>query len=93
MHSITKDVYSHLLDNAVTATFKKPAPPHVRDLIEFEEDMIDLIHKNCYLVGELTFGGGNKNLVGGLLGRIFSRWGKMIKFFKHIVWKHAQKNL
>ena len=45
MYSITKDVYSHLLDNAVTATFKKPAPPQVRDLIEFEEDMIDLIHK------------------------------------------------
>ena len=25
MYSITKDVYSHLLDNAVTATFKKTA--------------------------------------------------------------------
>ena len=45
MYSITKDVYSHLLDNAVTTTFKKPAPPQVRDLIKFEEDMIDLIHK------------------------------------------------
>ena len=28
-------------------------------------------HENCYLVQGLTFDGGNKNLLGSLLGRFF----------------------
>lgn len=32
------------------------------------EILFDLQDENCYLVGELIFGGGNKNLVGALRG-------------------------
>ena len=35
------------------------------------EILFDLQDENCYLVGELIFGGGNKNLVGGLRGGFF----------------------
>ena len=35
--------------------------------------------KLLFTGGGLTFGEGNKNLVRGLLERVFSRWEKMIK--------------
>ena len=46
-----------------------------------------------YWGGGLTFGGGIKNLVGGLLGRDFFQMGEDDQFLKHIVQKHTQANL
>ena len=57
------------------------------------EILFDLQDENCYLVGELIFGGGNKNLVGGLRGGFFSRCGEMIKLLRQIVQKHTHMNL
>ena len=46
------------------------------------EVFFGLQHKNCYLVGGLTFGGGNKNLVGGLLGGDFFQMGEDDQIFE-----------
>ena len=49
-----------------------------------------LQHEDDYLMGRLTFGGGNKNLVERVYWEEFFQMGEMIRFLKDIVQKPTQ---